>query len=161
MQAVVFRAKQHSLRRIPATGLIILRVEEQKMMDIGRVCKKIAGRDAGLLCVIVEIDKKGRALVDGETRRKAVNMRHLMPLEQTLDIAKGADHAAVASAFKKIDVEVRETKAKKADAKPGKAAKTAEKTEDTVEATADKAAKPQKEGKAAEKKAAKEKKEKK
>jgi large subunit ribosomal protein L14e len=122
------------------------------MMDIGRVCKKIAGRDAGLLCVIVDIDKNGRAVVDGETRRKAVNMRHLLALEKTLDITKGASHAQVATAFKKMDVEVRETKAKHADEKPGKAVKKmVEETEDAAKGKA-------KPDKKADKKTAKEKK---
>lgn len=83
---------------------------------------KIAGRDAGKKCVIVDTDKD-RVLIDGETRRRKCNPAHLEPLEQTLEIKKGAEHADVVKAFKTIGVEIA---APVKRAKP-KAAKPAEK----------------------------------
>lgn len=38
-------------------------------MEIGRVCIKIAGRDAGMKCVVVEQLDNNFVLIDGQTRR--------------------------------------------------------------------------------------------
>ena len=82
------------------------------MIEVGRVCVKIAGRDAGLKCVIVDVLGKNTVLVDGQTRRRKCNMAHLEPLAQTLKIEKGASHEKVVSAFKEIDVVIVEKKSK-------------------------------------------------
>ena len=93
------------------------------MIEVGRVCVKIAGRDAGLKCVIVDVLGKNTVLVDGQTRRRKCNMAHLEPLAQTLKIDKGASHEKVVSAFKEIDVAIVEKKSKaKAPAQKVKAA---------------------------------------
>ena len=91
------------------------------MTEIGRVCVKIAGRDAGKKCVIVDADEKGFVLVDGETRRRKVNPSHLEPLEQTLKIKKGASHEEVVAAFKTIGIAIPEKVVKKKAEKPAKA----------------------------------------
>jgi len=88
------------------------------MFEPGRICIKIAGRDAGRKCVVVEAEKDSMVLVDGETRRRKCNVRHLEPLDQTVSIKAGASHADVITAFKKLGVELRDTKAKKAAARP-------------------------------------------
>jgi len=87
-------------------------MEETKMIEIGRICLKIAGRDAGKKCVVVDILDSNFVLVDGETRRRKCNIAHLEPLDQTLDIKKGDDHAKVVAAFKSIDIVIRERKSK-------------------------------------------------
>ena len=56
------------------------------MMTVGRLCMKIAGRDAGKKCVIVEDLGKGYFLIDGETRRRKCNVTHLEPLTEVLNI---------------------------------------------------------------------------
>ncbi len=84
------------------------------MMEIGRVCVKIAGRDAGLKCVIVDVLDKNFVLIDGQTRRRKCNIMHLEPLEQKLDVSKGASHEQVVKAFKAVDVSVVERKARPA-----------------------------------------------
>lgn len=76
------------------------------MIDIGRVCVKIAGRDAGLKCVVVEDLGKSMVLIDGQTRRRKCNISHLEPLAQKLDISKGASHDKVVSAFKAVEVSI-------------------------------------------------------
>jgi len=88
------------------------------LFEIGRLCVKIAGRDASKRCVIVDQKDEHTVLIDGETRRRNCNVLHLEPLQQTLDIKKGASHADVKAAFKKIGVELTETKAKKAAQRP-------------------------------------------
>lgn len=93
------------------------------MLEVGRLCIKTAGRDATAYCVVVEkIDEK-YVLVDGNTRRKKVNMAHLEPLNKTLDVKKGADTKAVLEAFDKAGIKVK----KSAEAKPKKEKKVQEK----------------------------------
>jgi large subunit ribosomal protein L14e len=94
------------------------------MLEIGRVCVKIAGRDAGLKCVIVEQLDDNYVLIDGETRRRKCNIAHLEPLDQTVDLKKGASHADVAKAFEKLGYGAHATKAKKAAARPRHARKS-------------------------------------
>jgi len=94
------------------------------MIEIGRLCIKIAGRDAGKRCVIVDILENNRVLIDGETRRRKVNAVHIEPLEQTLDIKKGASAEKVAEAFKKLGVELSTSKPKKTAERPRKARKS-------------------------------------
>lgn len=79
-------------------------------VDIGRVCVKIAGREAGRYCVIVEALDKNFVLIDGQVRRKKCNINHLEPLEQTVEIKKGASHADVVKALEKLNIAVTATK---------------------------------------------------
>jgi large subunit ribosomal protein L14e len=82
------------------------------MLDIGRVCLKTAGRDAGKKCVIVDILDKNFVMIDGETRRRKTNISHLEPLDAMLEIEKGADNAAVVAAMRKSGIEVADKKPK-------------------------------------------------
>ena len=70
------------------------------MLDIGRVCIKIAGRDSGERCVIVDVIDHNFVQIDGATRRRRCNILHLEPMPETLDLKKGASHEEVAQAFK-------------------------------------------------------------
>ena len=85
------------------------------IFTVGRVCVKL-GRDAGRKCVVVKSEGQ-LVLVDGDVRRKKVSVRHLEPLEQTLDIAENAAHDVVAEAFKKEGYSVWERKSKKVAAR--------------------------------------------
>ena len=73
------------------------------IFDVGRLCVKIAGRDAGRKCVVVESGDKGFVTIDGNVRRKKVNVKHLEPLSQTVDIKSGASHSDVKKAFDKLN----------------------------------------------------------
>ncbi len=88
------------------------------MIHIGRVCIKIAGRDAGKRCVIVDVLDKSFVLIDGETRRRKCNILHLEPLDLVVEIEKGAGREAVAEALKKEGIVLRETKPKNPAARP-------------------------------------------
>ncbi|MBW3001744.1 50S ribosomal protein L14e [Candidatus Woesearchaeota archaeon] len=88
------------------------------MIEIGRLCIKTAGRDAGKKCVIVEILDERFVLIDGETRRKKCNQLHLEPLKDKIDIKKGASHADVTAEFKKLGLTARETKPKAKKIRP-------------------------------------------
>ncbi len=47
------------------------------IFSVGRMCVKIAGRDAGRKCVVVEQLDDVFVLVDGNVRRKKVNVKQL------------------------------------------------------------------------------------
>ena len=79
---------------------------------------KIAGRDAGKLCVVVEVIDGTHVLVDGETRRRKCNVRHLEPLEQVVKISSGANHEQVVGAFKELKIAIAERKPKSAAPRP-------------------------------------------
>lgn len=70
------------------------------MFEVGRVCVKIAGRDARKKCVITEILDNRFVLIDGETRRRKCNIAHLEPLDIIVEIPSGADNETVVKALK-------------------------------------------------------------
>lgn len=84
------------------------------IFEVGRLCVKIAGRDAGRTCVVVEAAGNGYVVVDGDVRRKKVNIKHLEPLNKTVEVKAKATHADVKKAFEKAGLPVWETKPKKA-----------------------------------------------
>ena len=90
------------------------------LFEVGRMAVKIAGRDAGKTCVVVDQLENGFVLVDGLTRRKKCNIKHLEHLPQVIKIKKGASHEEVKAEFKKIGLEVIDTKSKPATQKPKK-----------------------------------------
>ncbi len=59
-------------------------------IEIGRVCVKTAGREAGKICVIVDILDKNFVIVDGLVKRRRCNIKHLEPTEKKVDIERGA-----------------------------------------------------------------------
>ncbi|MFC1741924.1 50S ribosomal protein L14e [Nanoarchaeota archaeon] len=103
--------------RMQITDSVVL-IGGKKMIDVGRLCVKIAGRDAGKKCVIVEVVDDRFVIVDGETRRRKCNMKHLEMLQETMDIKKGASHDDVAKEFKKLGIELKESKPRKAKPRP-------------------------------------------
>tara|TARA_Y100000310_G_scaffold324914_1_gene387529 strand:- start:38610 stop:39170 length:561 start_codon:yes stop_codon:yes gene_type:complete len=82
------------------------------IFDVGRVCVKIAGRDAGRKCVIVE-NHGNFVTIDGNVRKKKVNIKHLEPLTKMLDVSGGAKKA-----FEKEGWAVWKHKARKAAERP-------------------------------------------
>jgi len=86
--------------------------------EIGTLCTKSNGRDAGLWCVIVDLPKDGYALVDGQTRRRTVNIAHIIPSDKKVKLKKGASHSEVAAVLKALKIEVHERKPKKATERP-------------------------------------------
>jgi len=108
------------------------------MIEIGRLCVKLAGRDAGCKCVIVDILDGTYALIDGETRRRKCNILHLEPLKDVIKIKKGASHETIKAEFKKLGLEARETKPKEKTERPKKIRKKKEVTEETKEKRKDK-----------------------
>ncbi len=93
-------------------------------MKIGQICIKIAGRDAGKVCVVVENLDKTFVLIDGNTRRRKCNIAHLYPLAKIVKIKAKAVHKDVIAAMKvekiKIDEKKKRTKERKKSIKPKK-----------------------------------------
>ena len=92
----------------------------------GRVAVKLAGRDAGKKCVIVDVLDNNYVLIDGEVRRRKVNVSHLELLPQKVDVAKGAETSALKAVFDELGFTVRETTPKKAAPRPRRVRKKKE-----------------------------------
>ena len=63
-------------------------------VDIGRVCVKLLGREAGKKCIVVDIIDKNFVLVTGPkqlngVKRRRVNISHIEPTEQKVSIERG------------------------------------------------------------------------
>jgi large subunit ribosomal protein L14e len=76
------------------------KVKTMGICDVGRVCVKIAGRDARKKCVVVEVIDDKYVLIDGETRRRKCNTEHLEPLDRVIELESGANNATVVDALK-------------------------------------------------------------
>ena len=109
-----------SLRAYGNRHRLYERKEEKMVLEIGRLCVKIAGRDAGKKCVIVDVLDNNYVLIDGETRRRKCNKLHLEPLKELIKIKKNASHDDVKKDFEKLGLNILETKSKKAAEKPKK-----------------------------------------
>jgi len=73
-------------------------------IEVGRICVKIAGREAGRKCVIVDIIDDNFVLVTGPkaltgVKRRRCNIKHLEPTEETIKIPKGASDEEVLKAL--------------------------------------------------------------
>ncbi len=73
-------------------------------IEVGRVCVKLYGREAGRKCVIVDIIDENFVLITGPkqltgVRRRRVNIDHIEVLEQKIDIPKGASDEQVLDAI--------------------------------------------------------------
>jgi large subunit ribosomal protein L14e len=75
-------------------------------IEVGRICVKTSGRESGEKCVIVDVVDKNYVLVTGPKsltgiRRRRVNMRHLQPTEDKVDLKKDAADEEVLKALEK------------------------------------------------------------
>ena len=79
-------------------------------MKIGQLCVKIAGRDAGKKCVIIDEIDDTYVMIDGQTRRKKCNIKHLEPLDKIVKVKKNASNSDVVKVFKRLKIIVEEKK---------------------------------------------------
>jgi large subunit ribosomal protein L14e len=68
-------------------------------IQVGRICVKTQGRETGKKCVIVDVIDESFVLVTGPkavsgVKRRRANVKHLQPLEELLQISKGASEEA-------------------------------------------------------------------
>jgi len=77
-------------------------------VEVGRICVKATGRETGKKCVIVDLTDKSFVLVTGPksvtgVRRRRVNISHIEPLQDKVEIKRGATDEEVAEALKKLE----------------------------------------------------------
>jgi large subunit ribosomal protein L14e len=73
-------------------------------IEIGRVCVKLTGREAGRKCVIVDIIDDTFVLITGPksltgVKRRRVNIKHVEPLDKKVAISRGASDEEVLKAI--------------------------------------------------------------
>lgn len=76
-------------------------------IEVGRVCVKTKGREAGRRCVVVDIIDRNFALITGPkdvtgVRRRRVNMSHLKPTEEKIEISRGASDEEVKAGLQRL-----------------------------------------------------------
>jgi large subunit ribosomal protein L14e len=77
------------------------------MYETGRICMKVAGREAGRVCVVVSKEKdKEFVVVTGpkivtRVRRRKCNVRHLEPTPVTIKIKDNASDSEIMKAYEK------------------------------------------------------------
>ncbi|MCY0868825.1 MAG: 50S ribosomal protein L14e [Desulfurococcus sp.] len=73
-------------------------------IEIGRICVKVAGREAGRKCVVVDIIDENFVLITGPrtltgVKRRKVNIKHIEPTEKSIRIPRGASDEEVLKAI--------------------------------------------------------------
>ena len=84
-------------------------------IEVGRICIKTRGREAGRRCVIVDVIDKNFVLVTGPksltgVRRRRANINHLNPTEEKINIRRGASDEEVLQALKEAEEEKKSEK---------------------------------------------------
>ena len=74
-------------------------------IEVGRICAKLTGREAGRKCVIVDIMDKSFVLITGPKtvtgiKRRRANISHIEPTQDKIEIQRGAADEEVAEALK-------------------------------------------------------------
>ena len=74
-------------------------------MEVGRICVKVVGREAGKRCVIADVVDKNFVLVTGPktvsgVKRRRVNVNHLEPTGEKIDMKRGATDEEVTETLK-------------------------------------------------------------
>ncbi len=70
-------------------------------IEVGRICVKQAGRENGKKCVVIDVMDKSFVLVTGPkkvtgVKRRRVNINHVMPLQDKIEVKRGASDEEVA-----------------------------------------------------------------
>ncbi len=73
-------------------------------VDVGRICVKLTGREAGKKCLIVDIVDRNFVLVTGPKqvngmKRRRVNSNHIEPTERKVDIKRGESDEEIMKAL--------------------------------------------------------------
>ena len=77
-------------------------------IEVGRICVKLVGREAGRKCIIVDIMDKNFVLITGPknvtgVKRRRANANHVEPLKDKIKIKRGAADEEVIEALKASD----------------------------------------------------------
>lgn len=76
------------------------------VLEIGRICIKTKGRESGRRCVVVDIVDKNFVVVSGPKeltgiKRRRVNINHLEPTEEKINIKRNATDEEIKELLKK------------------------------------------------------------
>lgn len=79
-------------------------------IEIGRICVKLYGREAGKKCVVVDIIDENFVLITGPkslsgVKRRKANINHIEPTDKKINIRKGATDEEVLEAIRVSDLE--------------------------------------------------------
>ena len=74
-------------------------------IEIGRICVKTFGREAGKKCIIVDVIDKNFVLITGpksvsKIKRRKANVSHIEPTTEKIEISRGATDEEIAEALK-------------------------------------------------------------
>ena len=74
-------------------------------IEVGRICVKILGREAGKKCVVVDLVDKNFVLVTGpkavtSIKRRRANISHIEPTKEKIEINRGATDEEITEALK-------------------------------------------------------------
>lgn len=74
-------------------------------IEVGRICLKLNGREAGRKCVIVDVIDKNFVLITGPknltgVKRRRVNINHIEPLEDKISVKRGVSDEEIMEALK-------------------------------------------------------------
>lgn len=74
-------------------------------IEVGRICIKLTGREAGRKCVIVDIIDKAFVVITGPKtltgiKRRRANINHIEPLQDKIAIKRGASDEEVMEELK-------------------------------------------------------------
>src|SRR3989344_2832915 len=111
---------------------IISRFKDKKdlPLDIGQLCVKTAGKEAGKICVIVDKVDDAFVLIDGQVKRRKCNIFHLKTIEQSIEIKNNESHEKIKHDFEKLGYKITEKKVKE-KSKEIKTEKVAKKPKET------------------------------
>ncbi|MCD6084024.1 MAG: 50S ribosomal protein L14e [Desulfurococcales archaeon] len=78
-------------------------------IEVGRICVKLRGREAGRKCVVVDIIDDKFVLITGPrqltgVKRRRVNINHIEPTDMKVDIEKGAGDDDVLKAIENAEL---------------------------------------------------------
>lgn len=104
------------------------------MVEIGQLAMKIAGRDSGDICIVIDKIDPTYVLVDGNVRRKKCNIKHLEFLDKNVKIKKNATTEDVRKELEKLGIEmIKKGKRREANPRPRKLRKVGKKEIKTEE----------------------------
>jgi len=72
--------------------------------EVGRICVKITGREAGKKCIIVDVIDKNFLLITGPKqvngiKRRRVNVSHVEPTEKKVNMSRGESDEEIMKAL--------------------------------------------------------------
>ena len=80
-------------------------VQDMPAIEVGKICVKLTGREAGKKCVIIDLMDKNFIMITGPkdvtgVKRRRTNINHVEPLEDKIEVKRGASDEEVTGALK-------------------------------------------------------------